>query len=1045
MTNFTKLCSHFRFAVVSLSIAVLLMSVSTQRVCAQSKDETITSYVVDDKGQPIIGATVIVKETPSVGLVTDINGKFSITTRPDYTLVVSYIGYTTKEVMASVANGRKVDLKDDAQSLSEVVVIAYGVQKKVTITGAVSSIGDKDLLNTPVASLGNALAGKVTGLSSIQYSGAPGADDPSIFVRGVGSLSDDRSKPLILVDGVERGFTQIDPNEIADITILKDASATAVFGVRGANGVILITSKRGTQGAAKVSLSSSFGLQVPTDLMAFSNSYDYATYYNEAQRNDGVAPAGWKFKPDVLEAFRTHSNPLVYPDIKWLDYMLKKSAPQTQHNINISGGTDKVKYFVSLGYLNQQGLFKTYDTDKKNNFNYNRYNYRANIDVDVTKSTRMAINLGGRVEDRNTPADGEESLFRYIQASTPFGGAGIVDGKRIITNKEYIVEPGRDGLDKVYGRGYATDSRNVLNLDLSLNQRLDFWVKGLSVNVKGSYNNYFSHEKKRGASVPSYTPVIEEDGVFLQKNGDESLMNYSEEYGSGRDWYAEANISYNRKFGKHNVTALALYNQSKKYYPSSFPDIPNGYVGLVGRVTYDYDTKYLVDFNAGYNGSENFAVGKRYGFFPSGSVGWVVTNEKFMSKQKVITYLKIRGSYGLVGNDNIGGSRFYFLPNAWNYTNYEKDKNEENKFGYNFGTDVSAYYRLALEGKIGNPDLTWETAYKQNYGIDMAFLRDRLSLNVDYFYELRKGLLVAPESVPGILGAAAPLKNIGEVVNWGCEVNLKWSDKLDNGLRYTINPSLTYNRNKILQRDEVRPNFPYMARTGQSVGQFFGYEYFGLYQGAETDALYQQTYGKPIPEHIRPLEPGDCVYVDLSGDGKITSDDVHKIGYSDLPRLSASLNYSFSYKGFDMSMLWTGATMVSRRLDRLFRPVMTAQHNESMLQWSFDNRWTEATRRTATLPRASFSAEGQNTYDSRLWIVDASYIRLRNVELGYTFSPTALKKVGISSLRVYATGFNLLTFTKDYPGGDPEQKRDDLDKMKYPLTKVFNLGLNVTF
>lgn len=1033
-----KVCNYQRLKITSAFLLCFMLSL-LYVIPAQAQRDMIriSGNVVDRTGEPMPGVSVVIKEKAGVGTTTDINGHFTISAESSSTLVFSFIGYLSREIPAMSGRFSKIVLDEETKKLDEVVVVAYGVQKKVTVTGAVTSLGDKELLKTPVASLGNALAGKVTGVTSTQFSGAPGADDPDIFVRGVGSLNTSSSKPLILVDGVERSFTQLDPNEVSDISVLKDASATAVFGVRGANGVILITTKRGTKGKTQVGFSASVGLQIPTALLKFSDSYDYATYYNEAQTNDGVSADNLKFKPEVLEAFKSHSSPMIYPDVDWLDYMLKSSAPQYQYNVNVSGGSSRVRYFVSLGYLNQKGLFNTFEADKKNNFNYNRYNYRANVDIDITKTTQVSINLGGRLEERNTPASGEEDIFRYVMASTPFGGAGIIDGKWITTNPMYISEPGRDGLDKVYGRGYKIKSTNVLNLDFILTQKLDMITKGLYARLKGSYNSTYYHTKNRGASIPTYTPYLDESGqVVLQKNGDESLLNYSENFDAGRDWYAELSLNYNRKFGQHNFTGLLLYNQQKKYYPSVYPDIPQGYVGLVGRITYDYMTKYMLDLNMGYNGSENFAPGKRYGFFPSASVGWVVTSEKFMQKQKFISYLKLRASYGEVGNDKISSSRFLYLPTAYKY----------NSTGYNFGYNSSSYYSGADEQSLGNPNLTWEKARKMNIGMDLYILNDHLKINVDAYKEKRSDILITPQTTPLIYGVSAPPINFGKVDNEGLEISTTWTDKIGNFFTYSITPSIAFNHNKIVEMDEVRTNEPYMSKTGQSVGQFFGYEFFGLYNGEETEKQYEEKYGvTEFPKQPGNLHRGDCVYVDLNGDGVVNSDDIHPIGYSSIPRVTGGINTSCSYKGFEFSMLWGFATKVSRRLDRLFRPVMTSQHNESMLQWSFDNRWTEETAATATQPRASFASEAVNTYDSQLWIVDASYIRLRNVEIGYRFTPKALKAYGISALRLFANGYNLLTFTNHYPGGDPEQYRDQLDNMKYPNTKVINMGINVTF
>lgn len=1021
-----------------LMLLVLIVCSSATLLAQTGPTKTIRGVVVDNLGVTIPGVNVTVKQTKGVGTITDFDGKFSIRVNEKATLVFTYIGYVTREITVATNDNLRIVLSEESKGLDEVVVIAYGTQKKATLTGAISSVGSAELMKAPVASLGLALAGKVTGLSSIQYSGAPGADDPTLYVRGVGSLSTSGSAPLVLVDGVERSFTQIDPNEVSDISILKDASATAVFGVRGANGVILVTTKRGAVGKTKISATASWGAQLPTLLMDFTNSYDFATFYNESQTNDGVLPAQLKFQPEVLDAFKNHTLPTVYPDIKWLKYMLEDYAPQSQYNVNLSGGTEKVKYFVSVGALNQGGLFKTFNTDKNNNFNYDRFNYRANIDVDITKTTRMAINLGGRVENRNFPANGESDIFRYLQASTPFGGAGIVDSKWIITNPANIVDPGRDGLDKVYGRGYSTSSKNVLNFDFQLTQDLGFITKGLDIKLKGSYNNSFDHIKNRGATIPSYMAVKQSDGTFqLQKNGDPSLLNYSESSKSARDWYSELSLNYKRKFGDHNVTALLLYNQVKRFYPSIRPDIASGYVGLVARATYDYKTRYLFDMNMGYNGSENFAQGDtRYGFFPSASLGWIVTNESFLRDQTVFSYLKIRGSFGLVGNDKMSGIRFLYSPDVYNISTS----------GYYFGTNLTTSYPAASEGSLGNPKVTWESALKEDIGVDINFFKDKLKINLDLFKEHRTDILITSNNTPIVNGKTAPPINFGIVDNKGYEISVKWEDKVSKNFSYHINPNVSYAKNIVIEKDEVKPNQPYLSQTGKSVGQMFGYEFFGFYNGTTTEDAYKSAYGvTSFPTQLIPggLKPGDAVYVDLDGNGKITADDRHALGFPEYPAYTFGLNIGCNIYGVDFSMLWGGSKDVSRKLDRLFRPAMTAQHNESLLQWSFDKRWTPETASTATLPRASFASEGNNTQDSRLWIVDAGFIRLRNIEIGYSIKPQLLKKLNISNLRVYMNAYNLLTFTNNFPGGDPEQLRDELDNMKYPNTKVINVGLNI--
>lgn len=702
-----------------------------------------------------------------------------------------------------------VTMTMDSNDLNETVVVAYGSVRKATMTGSVAAIDSDDLVKSPTATIANALGGKIPGLTTVQSSGAPGLDDPQILVRGIGTLTTEGAAPLVLVDGIERSFNSIDPNEIADISILKDAASTAVFGVRGANGVILITTKRGTEGEFNISLTSQAGLQMPTSLLDFSDSFIRALYMTEAEYNDGVAPEHYTFSREVVEAFRTGSNPLIYPDIDWYDYVLRKAVPQTQHNITLSGGTEKVRYFVSAGYMYQEGLFRTFGADSKNNFLYNRYNFRSNIDVDLTESTLLSVNVGGRIEDRNQPVVGESQIFRFLGESSPTASPGIVGDKLVITNPEYLQKPGYNAFNEFYGRGYSKGITNVINLDLALDQKLDFITKGLSVKLKGAYNAIYTVNKKFTTGIPTYMPVILPDGnIELAKNGDAQKPEYSESSSIGKDWYAELGINWTRSFGRNELSALVLYNQSKKYYPSSYPEIPAGYVGLVGRITYNYDNRYLLDLNAGYNGSENFAPNKRFGFFPSVSAGWIMSNERFLRGNEILSYFKLRLSYGVVGNDKLGSDRFLYSPDTYGFSGGV----------YNFGTVNPDFVPGAYEGSLGNPGVTWEKAYKQNYGADIYLFRNRLKLNLDFYSEYRKDILIKRQSDPVIAGKESPAVNFGKVRNYGFEIVLKWEDKVGTDFNWYVSPSVSFNRNRIIEMDEVRQNEEYMSRTGKPGG-----------------------------------------------------------------------------------------------------------------------------------------------------------------------------------------------------------------------------------
>ena len=1031
-----KMNQTVTFWLVRKLIVGLLCICSTAATFAQTA--TVSGVVKDDTGEPVIGAGVLVKGT-TLGTITDIDGHFSF--RADDlngVLVVSFVGMETQEIPMKGKGTFDIVLKSSNTLLEEVQVVAYGAQKKVTLTGSISSVNTDELLKVPTASIGNMLSGVLSGVSSIQSSGQPGGDDPDVFIRGISTLNTMNAKPLYLVDGVERSFFQIDPNEVENITILKDASSTAVFGVRGANGVIIVTTKRGKEGKAKINASFSYGIQTPTRMPEFVNSYDYATFLNEAYTNDGKDP---KFTPEAVEAFRTHSNPIIYPDTDWMELLFKSSAPQTQGNVNISGGTERVRYFISMGMLDQKGFFKNHDTRYDANFNFNRYNYRANLDIDFTKTTLVAINMGGRVEKRNFPRSGDDinQLFRRIYWATPFSGPGIVDGKWIKGNSQYLPVGLSDGLGNIYGRGYGSKTTNVVNLDLALTQKLDFVTKGLQFKIKVAYNSGYDHTKERATSIESYQPWYRKDVTWMEhpagsdpnevvyiQDGEAGLISYAESFGKSRDWYAEASFDWKRDFDLHHLSALALYNQSKTYYPDSdYPGIPRGYVGLVGRVTYDYDNKYLIEGNVGYNGSENFAPGNRYGFFPAVSGGWVLTQEEFLKDNPVVNFLKIRASYGIVGNDRYHPygtgfmDRFLYLPNSYFIGS-----------GYQFGTGTS-WSPGAYEKSFGNSGLSWEKSAKQNYGIDFSLFNQKLSGSIDYFYEKRTDILAKASTDPIIHAMSLPVLNLGIVSNKGVELNLKWNHKI-NSFRYWTNLNVSYAKNKIVYQDEVPSEYTYTLKTGHPVGQPFGLKVRGFYYEGMED----------VADHSYVLKEGDVVYEDLNHDGKIDDNDKTAIGYPSYPLLNAGLTLGFEYKGFDFSMLWVGATKTSRVLEETFRKPLGETYDRSLMSHQFTDRWTPETAATAKLPRATIDGVKNNYRDSELWVKDASYLRLKNIEIGYNFRLPFMPKIGMEKMRVFMTGYNLLTFDK-LKISDPESMSSVVPQ--YPVMRVINFGLNVSF
>lgn len=1046
-------------AMCFLCAAPLLHAERHKVIAEQPQSKTIKGTVKDTKGEAVIGATVMLKGT-TVGVATDVKGEFQLLC-PDENavLLVSFIGYDTKEVAVKGKTDFNIVLSESTTELGEVQVIAYGTQKKVTVTGAISSISGDELSKSPVASLANALTGKVSGFTSVQYSGEPGADDPDIFVRGIGTLSTSGSTPLILVDGVERSFFQIDPNEVESVTLLKDASATAVFGVRGANGVILVTTKRGKEGKAKVTASTSYAINFPTRMRKMASALQWIEYSQDAIRRDNADKSedeiqmlidASNYPTSLLETYQDpNRNPLLYPDMDWMDYLMKKSTLQTQHNVNISGGTERVRYFVSIGMMTQDGMFKTFESpnDKaEGNYKYNRYNYRTNLDFDLTKTTLLSVNIGGRVEDKTQPNPAlnrdasMNELFKRIYRASPMAGAGIVDGKWIKANSDYIKDPGEDPLEEYYGRGHFTFVKNVLEADFALSQKLDVFTKGLSVKVKGAYNTEYTHTKKwqvpnNGTTVASYMPILQQDStVVYRRTGAPGDIGFAKEWGAGRNWYAEASLNYARNFEAHHVSALFLYNQSRTYYPSSYREIPTGYVGLVGRVTYDYNNKYLLDFNIGYNGSENFAPGKRFGVFPAVSAGWVLSSEKFMASQQLISHLKLRLSYGVVGNDKLNGTSNRFL--------YQDNTYSLGGGIYNFGTN-NITVNGASEGKIGNPDLKWEKAYKQNYGVDVNFLEDRLKLTFDYFKDKRKDILVTVNAaVPGYVGMSSgvrPALNLGKVNNQGFEITARWEDQAGESFRYWVDANLSYAKNKIIYQDEYIMDQPYMQRTGHSVGQPFGRLFYGFYD-VGTEERYEKELGTPFPDHFTDLQPGDCVYVDLNKDGMIDDNDETAIGYPDQPRYTGGITLGFQWKNFDFQMLWSGAFKASRILNESLRRPLA--EGTGLMEFQFTDRWTEDNK-GASLPRATGSGSSANNYtpSSEVWLKDAKYLRLKNIELGYNIHFSKY----ISNLRIFANGYNLLTFDKLSAFNIDPESWTGSDRFKYPVNRTVNLGVKVSF
>ena len=1092
---FTLACAAMTFSPI----------IGVQKVRAEVHEiqqaKAIKGNIVDENGEPVIGATIMVVggSTPQ-GTVSDFDGNFKINAKPGQKLKITYIGYD--DMIVAAKDGMQVKLKVAAGvELQGIEVVAYGVQKKVTVTGAISSVKSEDLVRTSVGSVNNVLGGQLSGVTTVQYSGEPGSDAAEIFVRGKATWGD--SAPLIQVDGVERSMADIDPNEIESVTVLKDASATAVFGVRGANGVVLITTKRGAEGKAKISVSTSWTALSPTKMVEQASSYEYANFYNQMSYNDylqraNVAVANGtygsvdaymaenafapSFSDAIIQKFKDGSDPIRFPNTRWADYIMKDITLQQQHNLNISGGTDRVKYFISAGYYSQDGLFKEFDRGYNYGYQYQRFNYRGNLDLKATKTTTLSFNVAGNVNDADKPYTGQGSggMIKNIYYATPFSSPGIVDGKMVYCTTDYT-----DGLNlpflggsgmAYYGNGFMQTNVNKLQMDLVLDQKLDFITKGLSAKIKGSYNSAFTVNKQGNCGVATYNPLVQYDEagnvilnpdgtpyIVYRQNGNDTDPSYGYSQGKSRDWYLEGSINYSRTFGKHTVNGLLLYNQSKQYYysGSSYPDVPRSYVGLVGRVTYDYANKYLAEFNVGYNGSENFAPGRRFGTFPAGSIGWIASEEKFWKPiSKVVSFFKLRASWGLVGNDKtIDAIRFMYLADPYITGSYGLItnclSNSLDTYGYLFGNaqsgTVSGTSGIAgaYESAKNNPDISWEKAFKQDYGFDINFFDDKIRATFDYYREHRTDILVRDYTVPSTIGFTMPYTNAGETKSWGWEVSLSYNDKIGKDFRFWSKLNLSYNQNEIIEMKETPQKNEYMLSRGHRIGARSMYQFWKYYEGEQTKAEYEQTFGTPFPTQlVANLQPGDCVYVDLDQDGKIDQNDMTRDnGFTDDPEYMAGLTFGFSWKRLTFNAQFTGAWNVSRYITDVFRQPFFCSSNTTqggLLSYHVNDTWTPGSNEdpNALYPRATWSNAVQNYAGSDLWEKDAKYLRLKTISLSYDFINPAFKKIGMTKCEVTLSGYNLFTLTP-YEWGDPETRASN--SPSYPLQRTYTVSLNVGF
>ena len=1052
---------------------------------AQSSKLTVKGFVKDDKGDPMIGVTLIVKGT-NFGTVSNADGSYSIDVPyGGATLMVSYIGYAPQEI--NVNNRTKIDitLLEDSKALEEVVVVGYNVQKKETITGSIATITTKDLKQSPTANINNALAGRMPGLLVNQFSGGePGNDAAQLNIRGISTYG--QSGVIMIVDGIERDMSYLAPDEIETFTILKDASATAPYGIRGANGVIVVTTKRGRKGEKPtVDFKASVGISEPIRYPDYLGSADYATLYNEAMLNDNpslAADSPSLFTQTAIDNYRRakgdNSDGLGY-NWDYFDYAFQPSVLQ-DYSLSVRGGTDRARYFILGSYYKQGGNYKHSNSDNANNFL--RYNFRANVDVDATKRLKISVDLGARVTEYTYPGATAANIISLANTQPPYlpivlpNNGNEVNQGDFEENGGYLLYADNDYRYNMLGQlsrsGFSKRTRRYLQGSFKLSHDLDFITEGMSIAAQFSYDTFNQHTINNSVpthstgnlTYPGYSTWMlpEEYSIDEWKNNSAywiqngsyvtanqrttddaqgNSLSHANPEGTSR---FQARLDYARKFGDHNVTAMVLYYMQNKIVGK---EVPYRYMGFSGRATYDYKNKYLFEFNIGYNGSENFARGHRFGVFPAGSIGWVVSQEEFMKNVRWIDHLKLRASYGLVGNDQMGSTRFAYLQ-------YYTSGSNMNIY---FGEDKKAFGTTLIEGIFANPSLTWEKARKFNFGIDAEFFHQRLTLSVDVFKEHRYDILTSLNTddklgFPYIVGQTAPIVNSGIVDNRGIEFQLGWDGRIGQHFRYWIRPNFTFARNKVKFCNEISyidnngRDCPWRYQTGRRVGENFCYifDHFVADQD-EADRLNAMNGGSGFAIW-GPVQPGDVVYKDMNGDGVVNNYDRAAVGNPRTPEIQYGIPVGLSYKGFDFSMLWQGSALCSVQLSgpAVWDFPLYDQSRTGKVRKMHLNRWTPETAATATYPALHSGIHNNKQQYSSLFLYDASYIRLKNVEIGYTLPKAWTSKAGIQSVRIYAQGQNLLTF--DRLGDvdmDPEIKNGD--GSWFPVQRVVNLGINMTF
>jgi TonB-linked SusC/RagA family outer membrane protein len=1037
---------------------IFLFLIGMQVTLAQQK--TVSGTVRDTKGETLPGVNVLIVGTQR-GTQTDINGRYSLLVSPKDTLLFSFIGMHNQSVLVGGKTKIDIVMEEEAKALDQVVVVGYGVQKKESVVGAVAKTDGKNLVTSAGtnSNLTNAITGLIPGVITVKTSGRPGgssgSDAPTqIFIRGISTWNG--GQPLILVDGVERPMMDVDPNEVTSMSVLKDASATAVFGVKGANGVILITTKRGKKGRPKLTFDASVSVNSLSKMAELLGSYD-ANYLKDLAIENGIPadPNSWNdYVPfDVLKYYRTHEYPELYPDVNWMDEMTKPVALSQKYNLSASGGTDFVKYFLSLGYLNEGDILETRDYGQGYvpQLGYRRYNYRSNLDFKLTRSTTFSVNFGGFIgKQDNIPG---YNIMRGVYLQPPdLYPVRYSDG--IFADYENFA-PYTNPVVTINFSGLKHTSRNQVNSDFILKQKLDFITKGLSVGTRVSYDtrSYTSGPNiGDGGTLKKYImpeildadPANYDDYIIYlypksytnQTHGynfvKEPVSHSAESSRTNvyRGLYYNAQVNYARHFGKHAVTGLGLFSREERASGSEFTHFREDWVG---RVTYNYDLRYFLEFNGAYNGSEKFDRDYRFGFFPSLAGGWLISNEKFFQDAlPFVNHLKVRFSMGKVGND-AGIARWQYV-GGWENTGSQ----------WSFGSPYlqKSSYPIYLEDVVPNPNIHWETAEKQNLGIEAGVWDNLISVNFELFWEDRYDMFIRQKDRLNnvLFGRELPAANIGELEAHGWEGTVKFTKTFMNGMSFRANLSISKAVNKIIYREdpELRPD--YMKQAGYPLGQVRSVLNQGIIQN--WDEVYTGVNNLDNTFRL----PGDFRQVDYNADGVVDNYDVVPYGYTPFPEYNYSGIFNFGYKGLGVMVQLYGIFNVTS--NAAYGGVGNAFTNNFSLvsEIHMNDSWSPEMGRTTDADYPALRYNTTNYSMGNYWMQDFSNLKLQNAQVYYMFKGQSLKHIGISQLKVYVNGNNLYTWSKlpyDFDKQPPLQQFSYA--LSYPRVRSFNFGVNVVF